>query len=60
MSAKFAKDGQTVNAYRANTVFITLYALRLAFFVIGGLALLLMAYNNDDTADYFCSRYYGI
>ena len=60
LSAKYAREGNLVEAYRANTLFRTIYSLRLAFFVIGGLIFLVMCNNHDDTADYFCSRYYGI
>ena len=60
LSAKYAREGNVVQAYRANTLYRSIYALRLAFFVIGGLIFLIMCNNHDNTADYFCSRYYGI
>ena len=60
LSAKHTMNGDLVNAYRANTLFRTIYALRLAFFIFGGLAFLVMCNNHNNTADYFCSRYYGI
>ena len=60
LSAKYAKEGNIIQAYRANTLFRTIYSIRLAFFVVGGLIFLIMTYNHDNTADYFCHRYYGI
>ena len=47
-------------AYKWNTVFLTIYSLRLVAFVVMGLVFLVWATNHRGPVEFLCNRYYEL
>ena len=60
MSYKSKNEGSINMAYRYNTIFKSLYLLRLIATMIGGIVFLVLATNHNGPVDYFCTRYYDV
>ena len=60
MAQKSKREGRADMAYRYNTLFKSWYLLRMMAFTVGGLVFLVIATNNNEPVDYFCTRYYDV
>ena len=60
LSQKSKRDGNMPAAYKWNSLFMSIYSIRLFFIIIGGFVLLIVAQNEDSIIDFLCARYEGV
>ena len=56
----FKSKNESAEAYKWNTVFISVYSMRFLFSIVGGLIAVIIAYHSDSSMDFICDRYYDI
>ena len=60
MSQLHRRKGDLDMSYQFNTLFMTVYFVRLLVILIGGFIFIIIAQRNDEPVDFLCDKYYGI